>query len=289
MNLAAGIQRAIDYIEEHITDELDCGKIAEQALCSPYYFQKIFLILCGITVGEYIRSRRLSLAGNDIIKTNEKVIEIALKYGYESPESFTRAFARFHGVTPSEARRSSCKLRSFSRLNVQIILKGGKSMNYEIVSKKEFTILEKIEQQSVAGGQNLDTIPDFWDRSHKDGTVKTLLELASDKKFIFGICYGNTRTGCEHFDYAIAAECAPDTVAPEGYRVSTIPARTWVIFECTGPMPDAIQNLWHEICSEFLPASDYQPTYEMDIEAYPDGDMTDESYRSQIWLPVFKE
>lgn len=289
MNLATGIQRAVDYIEEHITDDLNYSEIARQAVCSPYYFQKIFGILCGMTVGEYIRNRRLSLAGNELAKTGAKVIDIALKYGYESPESFTRAFVRFHGVTPSEAKRRSCKLRSFSRLKVQIILKGGNSMNYKIINKKAFTVLEKVERHTVSGGQNLNTIPDFWDRSHRDGTIRTLLDRASDRKFVFGICYGNSHTDSESFDYSIAAECPPDTVAPEGYRVNEIPARTWIVFECTGAMPDAIQELWHEICTEFFPVSNYQPTYEMDIEAYPDGDMTSENYKSYIRIPVKNE
>ena len=289
MNLATGIQKAIDYIEEHITDELDCDQIAKQAMCSPYYFQKIFGILCGITVGEYIRNRRLTLAGSELSKPNVKVIDVALKYGYESPESFTRAFTRFHGITPSDVKRKGGKLRSFSRLKVQIVLKGGNSMNYNIISKGSFTVLEKVEQHTVAGEQNKNTIPDFWDRAHKDGTIETLLKYASDHSYVFGICYGNGHTDCECFDYGIAVICAPDMVAPEGYRVNTIPARTGVVSECVGAMPDAIQQLWHEICSEFFPTSNYEPTYEMDIEAYPAGNMTAADYKSQIWIPIVNE
>lgn len=286
MDWATGIQNAIDYIEEHITEELDYNEIAKQAVCSPYYFQKIFGIMCGITVGEYIRSRRFALAGSELVKTNAKVIDIALRYGYESPESFTRAFARFHGITPSDARNMGGKLKSFSRFKVQIILKGGNSMDYKIVSKESFAVLEKVERHSVAGGQNKNTIPDFWNRAHKDGTIGTLLKYASDISYVFGICYGNNHTDCEVFDYGIAMQCAPDTVAPEGFRVNTIPARTWVVSECVGAMPDAIQRLWHELGSEFFPTSNYKPTYEMDIEAYPEGDMTASDYRSQIWVPI---
>lgn len=289
MNWATGIQNAINYIEEHLTEKLDYNKIAKQAMCSPYYFQKIFGILCGITVGEYVRSRRLTLAGSELMKSNAKVIDIALKYGYESPESFTRAFTRFHGITPSEAKRTGGRLRSFSRFKVQIILKGGNSMNYTIVSKESFTVLEKVEQHMVANKQNQNTIPDFWDRVHKDGTIETLLKYASDRSYIFGICYGSGHTDCERFDYGIAVQCASDTIAPEGYRVNTIPARTWVVSECVGAMPDAIQQLWHEICSEFFPTSDYKLTYEMDIEAYPAGNMTASDYRSQIWVPIAHE
>lgn len=287
MNMAVGIQRAIDYIEEHITDELDHSEIARQAMCSPYYFQKIFGILCGITVGEYIRSRRLTLAGNELTDPDTRVIDTALKYGYESPESFTRAFTRFHGITPSELRRTGGKLRAFSRFRVKIILKGGNSMDYKIISKESFTVLERIEQHTVAGEQNKNTIPDFWDRAKKDGTISTLLKYASDSSLLLGICYGSGHSDCEHFDYGIAVQCAPDTAAPEGFRINTIPARRWVISECTGAMPDAIQLLWHELCTEFFPGSNLDPTYEMDIEAYPDGDMTASDYRSQIWIPIF--
>ena len=286
MNWTEGIQSAIDYIEDHITEELDFNDIAARAACSAFYFQRIFGALCGLTLGEYIRSRRLSLAGNDIVSTDEKVIDIAMKYGYSSPDSFTRAFTAFHGITPTEARQRKAGLRSFSRLRVQIILKGGNTMEYRIIEKEAFTVLEKVERHTVAGAQNLNTIPEFWGRAEKEGVIDTLLSHASDREFVFGTCYGNGHTDSEEFDYGIAVKCAPDTIAPEGYRVNTIPARKWVAAECTGAMPDAIQKLWHEMCAEFFPTSGYKPTYEMDIEAYPDGDMTSPGYKSQIWIPI---
>ena len=103
------------------------------------------------------------------------------------------------------------------------------------------------------GEQNKNTIPGFWGRAKSDGTINTLLRYASDKTFIYGTCYGNGHSNSEVFDYGIAVECAPDTVAPEGFRVNTIPARKWLVAECTGAMPDAIQQLWHELCAEFFP------------------------------------
>ena len=286
MNLAEGIQSAIDYIEDNITEELDIGDIAARAACSVFYFQRMFGALCGFTVAEYIRSRRLSLAGSDIIGSDDRIIDIALKYGYSSPDSFTRAFTVFHGITPTEARRNGSDLKSFSRLRVQIILKGGNTMEYKIVEKEAFTVLEKVERHTVAGAQNLNTIPEFWGRATKEGVIETLLSYASNKEYVFGTCYGNGHTDSESFDYGIAVECDSDIVAPEGYRVNIIPARKWVIAECTGAMPDAIQKLWHELCSEFFPTSGYTPTYEMDIEAYPAGDMTSPDYKSQIWIPI---
>lgn len=286
MDWITGIQNALDYIEEHITEELDYDETAKQAACSGFYFQRIFSILCGYTLGEYIRNRRLSIAGSELSAGNIKVIDAAFKYGYDSPESFARAFAKFHGITPSQAKKNGSKLKNFSRLSVQIILKGGSVMDYKIVKKNAFKVIEKTERHMIDDSENKNTIPEFWDRSHKDGTVKKLLELSSDKEFIFGVCYNNAPTDNQSFDYSIAAVCSDDTAAPDGYRISEIPARIWAVFECIGPMPHAIQQLWHRICTEFFPTSKYKPTYEMDIEAYPSGNMTADDYRTEVWVPV---
>ena len=288
MNWINGIQNALDYIENHITDSLDYAEIAKQSYCSVFYFRRIFNALCGMTVGEYIRKRRLTLSGSELYSEKSKVIDVALKYGYESPESFTRAFVKFHGITPSEARRNGSSLKSFSRLSVKIILKGGNTMNYSIVEKKSFKILSKTETHSVIGEQDINTIPDFWNRAHETGVIETLLKNASDKTHIFGICYGHNHTDSETFDYSIAVECGENVIIPEGYTVKEIPARTWVIAECTGAVSESVKKLWHEICTEFFPMSEYRPTYEMDIEAYPAGDINSPDYRCQIWIPIEK-
>lgn len=185
MNWINGIQNALDYIENHITDKLDYAEIAEQAYCSVFYFQRIFNALCGMTIGEYIRNRRLTLAGIELHSAKSKVIDVALKYGYESPESFTRAFTKFHGITPSEARRNGSGLKSFSRLSVKIILKGGNTMNYRIIEKPAFKVLGKTETHSIDKNQNNNTIPDFWDKAHKTGIIETLLKNAVRYNCIF--------------------------------------------------------------------------------------------------------
>lgn len=248
MDWITGIQNAINYIEEHLTEEIDYEIVAKEASCSSFYLQRIFSILCGMTLGDYIRNRRLTLAGNELSAADDKVIDIALKYGYESPESFTRAFSRFHGVTPSKAKKDGSKLKSFSRLSVKITLSGGNIMDYKIIEKNAFDIIEKVEAHTVENSENAKT-----------------------------------------FDYSIAAKCDNNTVVPEGFRKNTIPARTWAVFECKGAMPNAMQDMWHKIISEFFPTSGYQPTYEMDIEAYTDGNMGSPDYRSEIWVPVIKK
>lgn len=289
MDWITGIQNAINYIENHLTEEIDYDKAAAEAACSSFYFQRIFSILCDISLSEYIRNRRLTLAGNELNASNAKVIDIALKYGYESPESFARAFFKFHGITPSEAKKNGSKLKSFSRLSVKITLSGGSVMDYKIVEKEAFEIIEKVEAHSIENETNSKSIPDFWTRSHNDGTVKTLFENATDNTFIFGVCYGNNSDSAKTFNYSIGAICDENTIVPKGFRKNTIPARTWAIFECKGAMPKAIQDMWHKITAEFFPTSGYEPTCEMDIEAYTEGDMGSENYRSGIWIPVVKK
>lgn len=159
MDWIAGIQNAINYVEDHITEELDYADIAKAAACSSYNFQRIFGLLCGFSLGEYIRNRRLTLAGRELSLANAKVIDVALRYGYESPESFSRAFAKFHGITPSDAKKSGAMLKSFSRLSVQIILKGGNIMDHRVADKKQ---LQDMNGAKITVAGNVNKIICLW-------------------------------------------------------------------------------------------------------------------------------
>ena len=136
MDFITGFQEALDYIEKHLTDELNLEEIAAVGFYSSYHFQRLFSLLSGITLGEYIRMRKLTRAGQDLAAGRYKVIDIAMKYGYESPESFSKAFTKFHGISPSDARKKGATLRSFSKLSIKLTLEGGSSMNYSIEEKK---------------------------------------------------------------------------------------------------------------------------------------------------------
>ena len=273
MDWVTGIQKAIDYVEAHLTEEIDFEKVAAESFFSNHYFQRTFGILCGYSLGEYIRMRRLSLAGAELAGGKEKVIDVALKYGYDSPDSFAKAFQKFHGITPSQARIDGKTLKSFSRLSIKISLEGGNIMNYKIEEKEAFEVLERVETHTVENDRNKTSIPEFWSRAYADGSMEKLESLASDKKYTFGICYGNEKKHDPTFEYSIAVKCDKDAVAPEGFRKNTIPARTWLVFGCVGAMPNAIQEAWRKIVSEFFPTSVYRPTCDMDLEVYPEGDM----------------
>ena len=136
MDWICGMQKALDYIETHLTESLNYEQIAKEALSSSFHFQRVFSLLCGYTLGEYIRNRRLTLAGAELASSQSKVIDIALKYGYENSDSFAKAFQRFHGITPSAARESGVKLCSFAPLVIKLSLEGGTMLNYRIEERE---------------------------------------------------------------------------------------------------------------------------------------------------------
>lgn len=150
MEWSESISEAINYIESHITEELTIADIAKQAIISPYYFQKGFSMLCGFTVGEYIKRRRLTLAGSEIVSTDRKIIDIALEYGYDSPDSFTKAFLRFHGATPTAIRKGEAMIKSFAPLKIKLILTGGYTMDWEhSLSPRPSPMLKRQKRQKL--------------------------------------------------------------------------------------------------------------------------------------------
>ena len=289
MNWITGLQNAIDYIENNLTEELNYADIAEKAFTSPFYFQRVFGVLCNYTLGEYIRNRRLTLAGSELSSSDAKVIDVALKYGYDSPESFSRAFTRFHGIAPSYAKRHGSQLKSFSRLSVKLILDGGNMMNYRIEKKDEIDIIVKKKIFSNDAGQNNEQLPNYWDACRKDNTINSFYKYAAESgvfgSALVGVCLEDTKKN--EVEYGIGVEYNGAEI-PDGLSVERIPACTWAIFESTGPMPDAFQDLLYKVYSEFFPTSEYHPCKNLDIQVYPNGDMQSPRYRCELWIPVEK-
>ena len=171
MDWIQGVQRAVDYVEAHITEPIDYEEAAKQAYSSSFHFQRVFSILCGFTLGDYIRMRRLSLAGNELASSGIRVIDAALKYGYDTPESFSRAFTRFHGVTPSQAKHAGAALKSFSPLSVKLVLDGGTTMNYRIETKDAFRLICKKKRISSKEEMTMEEIAPFWQACIADGSI----------------------------------------------------------------------------------------------------------------------
>ncbi len=279
------MNEAISYIEESLDQEIDYNQVAKIACCSTFHFGRIFAFASDMTLGEYIRQRRLSMAALDLINTSDKVIDIALKYGYNSPTAFTRAFINMHGITPSAARENGVLLKSFPRITFQMSIKGGKEMNYKIEEKPRMRFIGKKEAVNAMGGQNFLRIPQIWQEVCEDGTYDKIIALSNGNPTgALGIC-ANFRD--KEFDYFIAS--SSDAEVPKGMDELIIPAGLWVVFQCIGPMPKAIQDVWKRVYTEWFPNSGYEHAGGAELEWYSDGDGDAEDYISEIWIPIIKK
>lgn len=270
------IQNALDYIEANLLRNLEIRHIAAKAYVSVFHFQRIFSAQCGISVGEYIRYRRLTLAGEELSTTDRRIIDIAAKYGYDSPDSFNRAFQRFHGISPSMARKNGANLHAYAPLKLSYTMEGGKMLEYRIVEKPQFTVV------GVSRTFNAETsyqeIPKFWG------------EMMGNSKLLgmYGICMDLDEDD-KNFEYLIADNYIPWEEIPEGCVAKVIPASTWAIFPCRGPNPQTLQDVNNRMWAQWLPnCKNYRLAANLNVEVYaPPAERPEDTY-SEIWLPVEK-
>lgn len=287
MDWISGIQRALDYVEEHLTEEIDYREAARQACSSSFHFQRMFAMLCGFSLGDYTRMRRLTLAAQELRQHGPKVIDTALKYGYDSPESFSRAFARFHGVSPSEARRGAT-VKSFSRLSVKLILTGGRTMDYRIEKRDAFRVLCRRKQVAKPQGDTAtEEISKFWSQCSGDGTIEKLCACADFSKLggLLGICFSGEMDDSA-FPYGIGVPYNGAPITGEGLELVEIPAYTYAVFPCRGPMPEAFRRTYTQIVTEFFPQSNYEYGNGAELELYPSADTGNPDYYCEIWIAV---
>lgn len=288
MDWIQGIQRAIDYVEAHITEEIDFEEAAKQAYSSSFHFQRVFGILCGMPLGDYIRMRRLSLAGEELSKGNAKIIDIALKYGYDTPESFSRAFTRFHGIAPSEAKHSG-NVKIFTPLSVKLTLTGGNKMNYRIEKRDAFQVVCKRKRVGKPQSANAtEDITAMWREFGADGTMERLIAcLPKDPvmKGLLGICF-SSELDSKQFPYGIGVEYDGRQVDSD-FEIVTIPANTYAVFTSKGKMPDAFIDTYHRIVTEFFPqSSQYEYAENVEFEVYSSANTDDPNYSCEIWIAV---
>lgn len=279
MEWIKSLNEAIEYIESNITENIRCEDVAEHIYLSSFHFQRIFSLVTGISVGEYIRNRRLSLAGQELLTGNDKVINIAFKYSYDTPESFSKAFRRFHGVTPNEAKKPGTILKFFNRLIIKITLEGGSSMNYKIEKKEAFRVVAKTKY--FKGENSQVGIPKFWDEYYKKGLDEKVTGM-------LGIC-AHEKEEKGKWKYGIGCDIKFVDEIPEEFEIIQVPAYTWAIFTCLGAIPDAIQNQWKRVYEEWLPIANYELIPDYDIEFYTIGDCSKDDYLSEIWIPVIEK
>ncbi len=285
MEWSEGMKRAIDYIEDNLTGDVSIPKVARIACCSPFYFQRLFMIVTGMTVADYIRRRWLTLAAAELSSGNAKVIDVALKYGYDSPDSFGRAFRAMHSVNPLAAREPGTSLVAFPRISLQIELKGGTDVDYRIIEKPAFTIALMSRQFSNVNGQNFVEIPKWWEEFLASPDYGAMTALAGDKPGamtggeMLGICYGEADTG--EFYYGIAVEL-PEGASVGKFDKMEVQATTWAVFGCTLAN---LQDVTKRIFRDWYLSTGYDHPGTPDLEVYlPGGSGPD--MKCEIWAPV---
>lgn len=295
MEWSERMNAAVDYIEENLAGEIDFAKAAEKACCSTFHFQRMFFAINGLTPADYSRRRRLTLAATELTSKTNRVIDIALKYGYESPDAFTRAFRNLHGVTPQAARQPGVTLTAFPRISFHIELKGGIDMDYKIIKKPAFDVVGKARKFTTVNGENFRKIPQFWNEFIEAKHYDALMKLTQGKTGpvtgadSLGVCYfSGDEKNMQEFSYGIGVE-KPDKPVPADFDVVHIPAATWAIFESVGPMPGAIQEVTMKIFQEWFPSTGYEHDAKPELEVYLPGDPNNRDYRCQVWMPIIKK
>lgn len=286
MNWVKNMNDALEYIEENINKDVTSEEVAEVALSSKFHFLRIFNILTGMTVGEYIRKRRLSLAAKDIVSSDMKIIDIAHKYGYETPEAFTKAFKKLHNITPSKARKREEILKAIPPISFQITVKGEKRMDYKIVKKEGFKIAGISKKVTTKNDENFNQIPKFWNEICSNGTID-ILNKSAKKSITLGVCYDFNKEQ-EEFSYMIGVQ-GENINGIDDYDIIDIPQYSWAVFESVGPLPEALQNVIKKIFSEWFPATQYQHAGGPEIEVYLPGNPSTEDYKCEVWIPIVEK
>ncbi|MBG9775618.1 AraC family transcriptional regulator [Brevibacillus laterosporus] len=290
MDLLKNMNAAIQYMEDNLTNDIDFKEVARLAFCSEYHFKRMFSFLAGMSISEYIRCRRLTLAAFELKDSSVKIIDIAMKYGYNSPDSFSRAFQNLHGITPSEARNSGYSLKAYSPMTFQLSIKGGSEMNYRIEEKQAFRIVGiKKRVPIIFNGVNQE-IASMW-KSLDSKSIQTLKMLSNVEPT--GIISASTNFSEERMeekgelDHYIGVATTKD--CPDHFTQLEVPDSTWAVFEVIGPFPDTLQNVWGRIYSEWFPSSNYEQMEGPEILWNENKDVTSPTFKSEIWIPVLKK
>ncbi|MCA9766057.1 MAG: AraC family transcriptional regulator [Carnobacterium sp.] len=271
--------QTITYIESVLDGKVDEKKIASLSGYSYPMFSRIFSILANYPLSEYIRLRRLTKAAVELRENDEKIIELAIKYGYDSPDAFGLAFKKYHHFTPSEVRNGA-RFNIFSVIQLSLTIQGGKNMTIKIEKKDAFTVAG-VKVENIEANKFSET----WDRLFQENSVKELEELGNGQSY--GVCFEMTNSKATHY---MAAYNAKDQgkVKELGLDSLEVPEAEYAIVNLKGAIPNSIQEGWKYIIEVFFPEQRYKHAGTPDFEAYSEGDMYSPDYEMELWVPIVK-
>ncbi|WP_150269066.1 AraC family transcriptional regulator [Paenibacillus tepidiphilus] len=276
------MNQAMDYIETNLADTISYDEIAKIACCSTYHFQRMFPFITGVPLSEYIRHRRLTLAAFELQTTGAKVIDIAMKYGYQSPEAFARAFKNLHGMMPVSARDKGVTLKAYPRMSFQLSIKGDAEMNYRIEQRGAFEMFGVSGLVSREMQTAFADVPQFRKQCDEDGSVELMNGLLGrfSNTVLHAALYDYSG---ESFKYMVGYHLPPGLELPERFTKLAVPELTWAIF----PEPQCeLQPLWERIYTEWFPISGYEQVEGPQFEMYYG---TAVHTQGEIWIPVKKK
>ena len=276
------LNSAMDYIEKNLTDKIDYQQLGRIACCSSYHFQRMFSYMAGMPLSEYIRKRKMSLAAVDLQGNDAKIIDIAEKYGYNSPTAFNRAFQSIHGIAPSAMKTEGTSIKSFPPITFKITIKGVEEMNYRIETKDPFRIVGVSVPLEKEIEKNFAVIPKKWEEISANGTLQTLIQMMNAEPMgVLGVSLCNGEE--DAWRYYIAVSTSENA---ENFEEYVVPQATWAIFSGSGTN-QSIQELEKRIVTEWLPTSGYEYGNAPDIEVYISPDPQNAQY--EVWIPVTKK
>ena len=285
MKWLENLSNAIEYIESNLDKDISIDAAAQIACCSTYYFQRVFTYVAGISLSEYIRRRRMSQAAFELQKSDKKVLDIALKYGYSSPTAFNRAFQSVHGITPVAAKNMGSVLNAYPPIRFSVKITGGTAMSYRITEKVAMRIVG-IRIPLVADmEENQKVVPEFWKKALENNYLPKIIELANQEPG--GILGVTVYENPQEIFYYIAASTTE--AIPQNMFEYEIPASTWVIFENDGRFKEDVQNVFKRFYTEWLPFSGYEYAGLPDLEVYPVMPGKPLNGHSEVWIGIKKE
>ncbi|MET7597138.1 AraC family transcriptional regulator [Streptomyces sp. NPDC004082] len=282
------LNQAMEHIEGHLDRSLDVAELARIAATSEYHLRRMFSALAGMPLSEYVRRRRLTVAGAEVLAGGEPLLGIAVRYGYGSGEAFARAFRAVHGVGPGEARRTGASLVSQPRLSFRLTVEGTSSMRYRVVDRPDFSVVGlKARVPLVHSGPN-QAIIDFV-RGIDPGTLERLKGMSDQEPLgVVAVCDDLDPSRAEGTELDYYQGVITSAAAPEGTVRLPVAAGTWAVFNVSVPVPEAIQNLWRDVFTEWFPSNPYRSRPGPEIlrtSLSPDGTEAD----AELWLPVERE